>query len=101
MLLLFTTDPAHLGATPTAPGEGATATAAAGDNKVPQLTIDGTPHLPFQLQIEYTSQDGSRCTRVISQAKPTTKQREIAEKGQQEVKCNIRSLVPRLCSSFQ
>ncbi len=78
---LFSTDPAHLGATPTAPGGGATATASAGDNKVPQLTIDGTPHLPFQLQIEYTSQDGSRCTRVISQAKPTTKQREVAEKG--------------------
>ena len=49
--------------------------------KVPPLSIDGKPHLPFQLQIEYTAQDGSRNRRVITDAKPTTKEREVAERG--------------------
>lgn len=49
--------------------------------KVAPLMVDGKPHLPFQLQIQYTAQDGSRCMRVISQAKPITTQRNIAEKG--------------------
>lgn len=49
--------------------------------KVPPMTIDGKPHLPFQLQIEYTAQDGSRNRRVITDAKPITKEREVAERG--------------------
>ena len=49
--------------------------------KVPPLSIDGKPHLPFQLQIEYTAQDGSRNRRVITDAKPTTNERQVAERG--------------------
>ena len=45
------------------------------------MSIDGKPHLPFQLQIEYTAQDGSMNRRVITEAKPITKEREIAERG--------------------
>ena len=48
---------------------------------VAPLMVEGRPHLPFQLQIEYTAQDGSRCMRVITQAKPITTNREVAEKG--------------------
>ena len=48
---------------------------------VPPLLVDGSPHLPFQLQIEYTGQDGSRCIRVITQAKPITTNRDVAERG--------------------
>jgi hypothetical protein len=47
---------------------------------VAPLMVEGRPHLPFQLQIEYTAQDGSRCMRVITQAKPITTNREVAEK---------------------
>ncbi len=49
--------------------------------KVPQLMIDGKPHLLFQLQIEYTGRDGSRCMRVITEAKPITRDRKEAERG--------------------
>lgn len=49
--------------------------------RVPPLMVEGKPHLPFQLQIEYTAQDGSRCMRVITQAKPITTNRDLAEKG--------------------
>ena len=49
--------------------------------EVAPLVVDGKPHLPFQLQIEYTGQDGSRCMRVITQAKPITTNRGVAEKG--------------------
>ena len=45
------------------------------------LMINGQPHFPFQLQIEYTSPDGDRCLRVITQSKPVTKDRDVAEKG--------------------
>ncbi len=50
--------------------------------RLPPLQIDGRDHLPFQLQIEYTGRDGSRCVRVISQAKPVTRDRDIAERGE-------------------
>ena len=49
--------------------------------QVAPLLVEGRPRLPFQLQIEYTSQDGSRCMRVITQAKPITTNRDVAEKG--------------------
>ena len=49
--------------------------------EVPPLIIGGRPHLPFQLQIEYTSLDGDRCLRVITQAKPVTRDRSLAERG--------------------
>ena len=62
---------------------GATASGASPKTKrLPPLKIDGKDHLPFQLQIEYTGKDGSRCVRVISQAKPVTTDRTIAEKGE-------------------
>lgn len=50
-------------------------------SEVAPLLVDGNPHLPFQLQIKYTAQDGSRCMRVITQAKPITTDRDVAEKG--------------------
>lgn len=50
--------------------------------KVPPLMKEGKPHLPFQLQIEYTGRDGSRCMRVISEAKPITRDRNEAERGE-------------------
>ena len=50
--------------------------------KVPPLTLEGKPHLPFQLQIEYTGRDGSRCLRVITEAKQMTKDRSRAERGE-------------------
>lgn len=46
------------------------------------LLIKGQPHFPFQLQIEYTSPDGDRCLRVITQSKPVTKDRDVAERGE-------------------
>jgi len=48
---------------------------------IPPLQVDGKPHLPFQLQVEYTSKDGSRLMRVITDAKPITRDRIAAEKG--------------------
>lgn len=51
------------------------------NKRVPPLKINGKDHLPFQLQIEYTGKDGSRCVRVLTQAKPVTKDRDLAEKG--------------------
>ena len=47
----------------------------------PPLMMDGKECLPFQLQISYTSLDGSQCNRVITQAKPITKDRQVAEAG--------------------
>ena len=52
------------------------------DNTVPPQIINGQPHLPFQLQIEYTNSDGDRCLRVITKAKPITTDRLKAEKGE-------------------
>ena len=57
------------------------ATPSGGDSRVAPLKIDGKNHLPFQLQIEYTGKDGSRCVRVITQAKPVTRDRDVAERG--------------------
>ena len=49
--------------------------------EVPPLTIDGELHYPFQIQIEYTAHNGSRLMKVITNAKPLTRDRNIAEKG--------------------
>lgn len=37
--------------------------------------------LCFQVQVEYSKFDGSRCVRVISQSKPITRERQVAEKS--------------------
>jgi len=50
--------------------------------RLPPLKIGGKDCLPFQLQIEYTGKDGSLCVRVISQAKPITTDRDVAERGE-------------------
>ncbi len=42
------------------------------------LMINGQANYP---QIEYTSLDGDKCLRVITQTKPLTKDRELAERG--------------------
>ena len=47
----------------------------------PFLIIDGKPYLPFQLQTEYTSADGSSLLRVITKVKPVTRERRVAERG--------------------
>lgn len=47
----------------------------------PPLIIDGKPHLPFQLQTEYTASDGSVLVRVITKVKPVTEDRNVAERG--------------------
>ena len=47
----------------------------------PPLMINGTPHLPFQLQTEYTIADGSVLVRVITKVKPITEDRQVAERG--------------------
>lgn len=51
------------------------------EKDVPPQMVDGQPHLPFQLQIEYTNSDGDRCLRVITKTKPVTQDRKLAEKG--------------------
>lgn len=59
-------------------------TAAAGDERqfsTPPLIINGKPHLPFQLQTEYTMADGSVLVRVITKVKPVTVDRTVAERG--------------------
>jgi hypothetical protein len=43
--------------------------------------IHGRPHLPFQLQTEYTTADGSVLVRVITKVKPITEDRQVAERG--------------------
>ena len=45
------------------------------------LIISGQVHLPFQLQIRYTDQDGSRCMRVSTFAKPVTSNKKTAERS--------------------
>ena len=50
-------------------------------SEVPPLMINGKPHSPFQLQIEYTTLDGDRCLRVITQTKPVTKYKNVADRG--------------------
>lgn len=39
----------------------------------------GPDKLPFQLQIQYTDTDGAKALRVLTQAKPVTWDRKIAE----------------------
>ena len=46
------------------------------------LIINGKVHLPFQLQIRYTDQDGSRCMRVSTIAKPVISNKDTAEKSE-------------------
>ena len=46
------------------------------------LVINGKVHLPFQLQIRYTDQDGSRCMRVSTFAKPATSNKKTVERGE-------------------
>lgn len=58
---------------------GAGATAEPKDT--PPLLIDGMECLPFQLQISYNNLDGAQCNRVITQSKPVTKDRQVAEAG--------------------
>ena len=48
---------------------------------VDPVMINGQISYPFQLQVEYTSLEGDKCLRVITQTKPLTKNRELAEKG--------------------
>ena len=42
----------------------------------------GRVHLPFQLQINYTDQDGSQCMQVSTIAKPVTSNKKTASIGE-------------------
>ena len=91
------------------PGDGLTA-AAEGETSAqateeqtdrPQISVDGMTaassapeksgkkpedtltELPFQLMIEYTDLDGAKALLVRSQTKPITRDRQVAEKGEQ------------------
>lgn len=48
---------------------------------LPELMIEGTHHMPFQLQIKYTDSDGAQCMRVLTQARPVTSDRKVAKQG--------------------
>ena len=37
--------------------------------------------IPFQLQLAYTAKDGSKVVRVITQHRPCTNDRKVAEKS--------------------
>lgn len=39
------------------------------------------PELPFQLQIQYTDADGTKALRVLTQKKPVTHDRQLAEES--------------------
>jgi len=62
-------------------------TTTAGEDKInpaqslPELMIEGTHHMPFQLQIKYTDSDGAQCMRVLTQARPVTSDRKVAKQG--------------------
>ena len=47
----------------------------------PPLMVSGKPCLPFQLQTEYTTVDGSVLARVITKVNPVTEDRQVAERG--------------------
>ena len=54
----------------------------ASKGSVSPMIISGKVHLPFQLQIKYTDEDGSRCMRVSTFAKPVTSNKETVERGE-------------------
>ena len=49
--------------------------------KCPALMIGDVSHLPFQLQVDYTTPSGAQMKRVFTKAKKITTEREVAEKG--------------------
>jgi hypothetical protein len=57
--------------------------AAGGGEERESKTGDGNipSELPFQLQIQYTDADGTKALRVLTQKKPVTTDRNVAEKG--------------------
>ena len=63
----------------------------------PPLLIDGMECLPFQLQISYNNLDGAQCNRVITQSKPVTKDRQVAEAGSYNLHIRICSHVQIIC----
>lgn len=74
---------------------------ATGEDKTltPPLMINGKPHLPFQLQTEYTTADGSVLVRVITKVKPVTEDRKIAERG--TVHTNVLLVCPNILVFYQ
>ena len=61
-------------------------------SSTPPLILEGKPHLPFQLQTEYTTTDGSVLVRVITKVKPVTEDRQLAEKGKSSMSVCTRLL---------
>lgn len=49
--------------------------------KCPALIIGDIPHLPFQLQVDYTTPSGAHMKRVFTKANKITTERDVAEKG--------------------
>jgi len=52
-----------------------------GVNKENSKFTEGKKSLPFQVQINYTKVNGTKCIRVISDSKPLTNDRNVAEKS--------------------
>ena len=61
--------------------------------------ISGKVHLPFQLQINYTDQDGSRCMRVSTFSKPVTSNKKTADKSEFHANASTYSNSVLLCGS--
>ena len=53
--------------------------AAGGDDK--KCNLLDLKQLPFQLQLVYTDMEGGEAVRVLTQKKPITSERKVAEKG--------------------
>ena len=51
------------------------------DGKGPSIMTGEKAHLPLQLQISYTTQDGAQNMKVYTRKLPVTRSRESAEKG--------------------
>ena len=62
-------------------GEAGSAGASADDASGSGGDSDIPSELPFQLQITYTDIDGTKALRVLTQKKPVTRDRNVAEKG--------------------
>jgi hypothetical protein len=46
-----------------------------------QIDLDTLKELPFQVQVTYVANDGSKALRVLTQSKAVTADRELAERS--------------------
>ena len=74
MCFIFSTDTTN---TEAGPSTASTSSDTAMDDSSPD---DQPKELPFQVQITYTDLDGAQALRLLTKAKPVTKDRAVAEK---------------------